>query len=84
MFNNYSKKFITIYDWDDAPKELKDLSTSGGDEDWIAIIPIHINDKHFGVSFLQTPSFSCIGESQVIDLHDNNDIVTHKIYIASH
>lgn len=30
---------IKIYKFYDAPKEYQELSTSGGDEDWIAIFP---------------------------------------------
>ena len=30
---------IKIYRFDDAPQHLKDLSTNGGDEDWIAVLP---------------------------------------------
>ena len=33
--NNY----IKVYAFEDAPKELQYLSTNGGDEDWLAIVP---------------------------------------------
>lgn len=29
----------TVWRFDDAPKELRDLSTNGGDEDWIVELP---------------------------------------------
>lgn len=33
---------ITIWRYQDAPKYLQKLSTHGGDEDWLAIIPRHL------------------------------------------
>lgn len=30
---------IIIWRWVDAPAELKALSTHGGDEDWLAVVP---------------------------------------------
>lgn len=30
---------IIIWRFYDAPQELRDLSTNGGDEDWIAVLP---------------------------------------------
>ena len=32
-----SKNPIQVYPWDKAPEELKELSTNGGDEDWIIV-----------------------------------------------
>lgn len=31
--------YISIYRWDDAPQSWRDLSTCGGDEDYIAFVP---------------------------------------------
>jgi len=33
------KNPITVWRFDQAPKELQGLSTNGGDEDWIAEVP---------------------------------------------
>lgn len=30
---------IELYSFQDAPESLKELSNSGGDEDWLAIVP---------------------------------------------
>ena len=38
------KEPITVWSFYDAPKELRDLSTNGGDEDWLAEIPEHLTD----------------------------------------
>jgi hypothetical protein len=34
-----TSKAILVWAWDDAPKELQALSTHGGDEDGIALLP---------------------------------------------
>lgn len=36
------KSPIQIWKFEDSPKELKALSTNGGDEDWLAIVPDHL------------------------------------------
>ena len=53
--------YIKIYRFEDAPEELKMLSTNGGDEDWIAIIPPSLQDEYIswfdaGTSF----GFGCV------------------------
>lgn len=30
---------IALWRWDDAPRPLRELSTHGGDEDWVAWVP---------------------------------------------
>ena len=30
---------IRVWDFEDAPQQLRDLSSHGGDEDWIALVP---------------------------------------------
>lgn len=30
---------ITVWRFEDAPADLRELSTHGGDEDWIALVP---------------------------------------------
>ncbi len=36
--------FIKVWRFHDAPKELRALSTNGGDEDWLAVIPPCMSD----------------------------------------
>lgn len=50
--------YIKIYKFNDAPEELKKLSTNGGDEDWIAIIPPSLQDKYIPW-FEEGSSFGC-------------------------
>lgn len=42
------KEPITIYRFQDAPKQLQALNTNGGDEDWLAIIPTHFKNQWIG------------------------------------
>ncbi len=56
---------IRIWQWVDAPEELKRLSTNGGDEDWVALIPptlasIYIPWMESGSSF----GCCCVDEYQ--------------------
>ena len=30
---------IMVWRWEDAPSRFRELSTHGGDEDWVALIP---------------------------------------------
>jgi hypothetical protein len=33
---------LQVWKWDDAPEEWKKLSTSDGDEDWLALVPLRL------------------------------------------
>lgn len=56
---------ITVYRFNDAPEELKAYSTSGGDEDWIAVIPNTFKHEHInwldslGVCAVETYKLDC-------------------------
>lgn len=39
---------ITVWRFDDAPKDFRELSTNGGDEDWIAFISDAFNGQWIG------------------------------------
>ena len=69
--------YIKIYRFEDAPEELKMLSTNGGDEDWIAVIPPSLQDENIpwleeGTSF----GYSCVEEHML----ENGD----KVLIGCH
>lgn len=38
---------MTVWRFEDAPEEYQKLSTNGGDEDWLVLIPAQIVDKIF-------------------------------------
>jgi len=52
------KLFIKVWKYYDAPIELRSLSTNGGDEDWIALVPIEWANDY--ISWLEEgSSFGC-------------------------
>ena len=42
-----TSRVIRVWQFDDAPKEVRDLSPHGGDEDWLAHIPPVLTDEYF-------------------------------------
>ena len=57
------EKMIKVWQFDDAPKEYRDLSTHGGDEDWIAFIPECMKDDYIGWTE-EGHSFGCCSVSE--------------------
>lgn len=45
--------YISIYKWDDAPQMWRDLSTNGGDEDYIAFVPFGFSAHPDELPFLR-------------------------------
>lgn len=39
---------IVVWKFSDAPEELQQLSTNGGDEDWLALVPPSMKDDYIG------------------------------------
>jgi hypothetical protein len=59
-------KSIVIWEWWDAPGELRALSDHGGDEDWVALVPKNMNQP----SWMESgTSFGCcsVSENQLPD-----------------
>lgn len=48
---------IRVWRFQDAPEELRALSTNGGDEDWLALIPPLLVDAW--IPWMEAPSFGC-------------------------
>lgn len=48
---------ILIWRFDDAPGELQALSTNGGDEDWVALLPAAMKDEW--IPWLDVDAFGC-------------------------
>ena len=70
---------IKIWPFHLAYKELQDLSTNGGDEDWVAVIPDYLED-------LQLPwmaegsAFGCC----CVNEYDHPTIKGYKVRIGCH
>lgn len=70
---------ILVWPFHDAPEKLRDLSTNGGDEDWIAVIPPHFSDRYIGWAE-QGGAFGCC----VVDEYDHPTRSGYKVRIGSH
>ena len=50
-------KAILVWRFEDAPKEFRDLSDNGGDEDWVALVPPCLVGEW--ISWLDNDAFGC-------------------------
>lgn len=80
---------IIVWRWDDAPAFLKALSSNGGDEDWLVLVPKRLAKGYIG--WLESPSFDSLGEPQVIPLKEGlwvrageDDVTGATVYIGAH
>jgi len=70
---------IRIWEWTDAPEELKQLSTNGGDEDWVALLPPKFNGKW--ISWMDEGSpFGCC----CVDDYQHAELPGYTVRIGSH
>lgn len=69
---------IRVWRFSDAPEELRDLSTHGGDEDWLALVPPLLANEYIG--WLDSGSFGCCDISK----HDHPELPGYVIYIGAH
>lgn len=49
--------FVRVWQFGDAPPELQALSTNGGDEDWLAVVPPGLAKAYF--PWLDCEAFGC-------------------------
>lgn len=54
MIHVQDDKCIKVWSWELAPEELKELSTHGGDEDWVAFIPFSVYDENFYIGWMES------------------------------
>lgn len=66
--------FIIVWRFLDAPKHLQHLSTNGGDEDWLALVPKELCGQ---AMWLECTHFGCCDVSEY-------DVDEGKVYIGSH
>jgi len=70
---------IRVWRFADAPKELKDLSRNGGDEDWLALLPPKFKNDWIGWMDTGTP-FGCCN----VDTYEHPELPGFTIRIGSH
>jgi hypothetical protein len=71
----FNEDAILVWRWHNAPAELKALSTNGGDEDWVALVPADQKDDY--ISWLENSSFG-------VCAIDSYDFEGMKVYIGCH
>lgn len=73
------KSKITIWRFEDAPQFLRDLSTNGGDEDWIALVPVEHETKFYVSGWLYRID-TCMNPQIVPHPYDSR----YEVWIGSH
>lgn len=68
---------IRVWRFEDAPDDYKCLSTNGGDEDWVAVVPRHMMNDYIPWLNPCTPFGICD-----VDVYDGPD--GNLVYIGSH
>ncbi len=71
---------IRVWRFDDAPEELRALSTNGGDEDWLAVLPTYLKDEYVG--WLQSgTSFGCCRVEEIAYIYEGRSVC---VAVGSH
>ena len=68
--------YISIYRFKDAPQQWRDLSTNGGDEDWLAFVPDSLKSEY--MPFLEE------GSGRFGNIVDSYDVAGGVVLISSH
>ncbi len=69
------KPHIKVWNFADAPEEYRALSGHGGDEDWVAHIPVHLVDRY--IPWLEDEMFGNSVEEHTLDDGSKIKIVAH-------
>ncbi len=70
---------ITVWKFEDAPRDLQALSKLGGDEDWIAVVPDYLENEYIG--WLQEGT--AFGRYKIQEF-DHPSIRGYKVKIGNH
>ncbi len=68
---------ILVWAFYDAPEEYRKLSTNGGDEDWVAVVPAALSGKW--IPWLESNSAFGVCDVSTYPLSDGR-----SVYIGSH
>jgi hypothetical protein len=71
--------YIKVWRFYDAPEELRALSTHGGDEDWLALIPPKLASEWIGW-LEEGHSFGCCS----VSTHSHPELPGYEIRIGAH
>lgn len=71
-----SDNAITVWRFGDAPADLQALSTHGGDEDWIALVP-----KAYAQRYYLKERISTTLDPQIVD---HPSLAEYEVWIGAH
>mgnify|MGYP007122140866 CR=1 FL=1 len=71
---------IRVWRFEDAPEELRNLSTNGGDEDWVALVPPRLRDTY--ISWLQ-PGRGGLG-MYCVNRYEHPELPEYTVCIGCH
>lgn len=71
---------IAVWRFEDAPVFLQDLSTNGGDEDWLAVVPDYLVEEGYYIPWLEVPAFGCC----CVDRYPHPETPGFEVVIGSH
>lgn len=77
MTRSTKKHCILVWGFYDAPADLRALSTHGGDEDWVALVPPKYKDRWIG--WLEVGTSFGVCDVQKIERPDG-----YTVYIGAH
>jgi hypothetical protein len=78
------KEPIKIWRFEDAPKEYQKLSTNGGDEDWLALMPNKFNGGDIPIFLQEWQEGMAFGYCNVDEYKIKIKNKIYKVIIGSH
>ena len=71
---------IRVWRFEDAPEELRNLSTNGGDEDWLALVPPKLRDEWIPWLKAGRQGFGVCS----VDCYEHPELPEYTVYIGCH
>ena len=71
---------IRVWLFEDAPEELRSLSTNGGDEDWVALLPPKLADYAWIGWLAEGSPFGCAS----VETHTHPELPGYVVKIGCH
>lgn len=62
---------IKVWPFSEAPDTYRQMSTNGGDEDWVALVPLEWKDRYY-IGWLEAGMSPCFG-CCCIDWYEHRD-----------
>lgn len=75
-----TRRPIAVWRFGDAPAYLQALSSNGGDEDWLAVVPDYLVEDGEYISWLEVPAFGCC----CVDNYPHPNTPGFVVVIGSH